>query len=131
NAASRATSVGCVQAGTALVRAVRQLGELGNELCKFGLRPGSDHAATDIALRADRQQEFGDVVAVGSLHDDKEVTVAACEVGVRDFGSHFLGKFPSGLPALGSILDRANSLFSPAEGTYERRHFGPPLHHGT
>src|SRR5262249_24441087 len=73
-------------------------------------------------LRAEREREFRGVVAVGGIDDDQEIAVAGRKVDLLDLNSHLLGQILSGFGALGSILDRPDSLLGPAQRTHERRH---------
>src|SRR5262245_31264772 len=73
-------------------------------------------------MRAQRQREFGDVVAVGGIEDDQEIAIARRQIDLLDLDSHFLGQILSGFGSLGSILDRTDSLVGPIEQTYEHGH---------
>jgi hypothetical protein len=48
---------------------VEPSGQLGNHLGEFGLGPGSGGVRPHVALRAERECEFGDVVSVAGIHD--------------------------------------------------------------
>src|SRR5215831_9950257 len=100
----------------------RQLRQLGYQLLKFGLRPNAGSAGPHAPLRAERECEFRRVVAVRSIDDDQEIALAGREVDLLDLNSHFLGQVLSGFGALGSILDRADSLVGPVQQTHKRRH---------
>src|SRR5262249_25945253 len=100
----------------------RYLWQLRYELLKFGLRPNASGAGAHAPLRAQRQREFGDVVAVGGIEDDQEIAITRRKIDLLDLNSHFLGQILSGFGALGSILDRTDSLVGPVEQTHERGH---------
>ena len=105
------------------------LWELGYQLLKFGLRPSAGGAGTHASLRAEGECEFGDVVPVRGIDNNKEIVVAGSEIDLLDFNSHFLGELPSRLSPLGSVLDRTDSLLGPVERQYERWHAAlHPLH---
>src|SRR5262249_4417019 len=89
---------------------------------KFGLRPNAGSGGPHVPLRAERECEFRRVVAVRSIDDDQEIALAGREVDLLDLNSHFLGQVLSGFGALGSILDRADSLVGPVQQTHKRRH---------
>src|SRR5262244_390323 len=89
---------------------------------KFGLRPNAGSAGPHASFRAERECEFRRVVAVRSIDDDQEIALAGREVDLLDLNSHFLGQILSGFGALGSILDRTDSLVGPVEQTHERGH---------
>src|SRR5713226_3542972 len=96
--------------------------QLGYKLLKFGLRPGAGGEGSQVSLRAERDCEFGDVVPVRGIDNDKEIVVAGSEIDLLDFNAYFLGELPSRLSPLGSVLDRTDSLVSPVERQYEHRH---------
>src|SRR5262249_7107089 len=100
----------------------RYLWQLRYELLKFGLRPNASGAGAHASMRAQRQREFGDVVAVGGIEDDQEIAIARRQIDLLDLDSHFLGQILSGFGSLGSILDRTDSLVGPIEQTHEHGH---------
>jgi len=81
------------------------LWKLGYQLLEFGLRPGADGAGPHVSLRTQGKREFGNVVPVGSIDNDKEIGIAGSEIDLLDFNSHFLGELPRRLCPLGSVLD--------------------------
>src|ERR1700674_714563 len=98
------------------------LGQFSDELLKFSLRPSTGGTRAHVALRTERQREFGDVVPIGRIEDDNEVAVTGREIDLLDLNAHFLGKIACGLSALGGLLDRTDSLVGPIERQYERWH---------
>src|SRR3954453_4419936 len=108
--------------GTGAALCAVPLWKLGYQFLKLGLRPGSDRARTHVSLRTERQRELGDVVPVRSVDNDQKIVVARGHIDLLDFNSHFLGQIASGLGALGSILDRADSLVRPVQRADEHGH---------
>src|SRR6185312_6753842 len=108
--------------GTGAALCAVPLWKLGYQFLKFGLRPGSDRARTHVSKRTERQRELGDVVPVRSVDNDQKIVVARGHIDLLDFDSHFLGQIASGLGALGSILDRADSLVRPVQRADEHGH---------
>jgi hypothetical protein len=77
---------------------------------KFGLRPSAGGTGTHVPLRAEREREFGDVVPIRGVDNDKEIIVARSQIDLLDFDSHFLGQLSRSLGALRSVFDRADFL---------------------
>src|SRR5262249_46255336 len=88
-------------------------GQLGNQLLKLGLGPRSGGAASHVPQRAERERKLGDVVPIGGIDDEQEITVAGSQIDLLDVDSDFLGELPGGLAAFGSILHGADALVGP------------------
>src|SRR5262245_40935832 len=98
------------------------LRQLGDQLLKLGLGPGPGGAGSYIAQCAEREREFGDIVAIGCIDDDEEIVLARGQVDLLHLDSHFLSKLARGTAALGSVLDRADALVGPIQRQDERWH---------
>src|SRR5437899_12357574 len=90
-------------------------GQLGDQLDEFRLRPRPGGARAHIANCAERQREFGNVIAARRIDEQHEIAVAGREIYLLDLNAHFLGEIAGSLRALGRVLDRANSLVGPVE----------------
>src|SRR5215469_3683190 len=98
------------------------LRQFGNELGVFGFGPSPHGTGADVAHRADRHAELGDVVAAHRFDDADEIGVAVCQIGLLDLDPHLLGNFACGGGALGRVLDVTDTLFGPIHGDDEGRH---------
>src|SRR5450631_4121533 len=86
------------------------LGQLGDDLQVFRLRPCATSAGMHIALRAERQREFSDIVAHGRLDEGYEISIASSKINVLDLNTQLFGEIAGGLRPLRRVLDCANSL---------------------
>src|ERR1035437_4049805 len=91
----------------------RRSGQLGDDLHEFRLRPCATSASVHIAMRAERQRKFGDIIAVRCIDEEDEIAVACGEIKMLDLDAHLLGEIAPSLHAFRRILDSANSLVSP------------------
>src|ERR1035437_801494 len=60
------------------------LGQFGDELQVFRLRPCATSTGVHIALRAEPQREFDDIVAVRRIDESYEITVASSKINLLD-----------------------------------------------
>src|SRR5258705_11952239 len=100
---------------TASARRDAVSGQLGDQLDELGLRPRPCGARAHVAKRAERQREFGNVVAARRIDKEYEVAVPGREVYLLDLNAQLLREIPGSLRALRRVLDRANSLVGPVE----------------
>src|SRR3954454_17479726 len=59
-------------------------GQLGDELQIFSFRPSPRGAGVDIAHRAERKREFGEVVAVCRFHEGNEIVLNGGKIDLLD-----------------------------------------------
>jgi hypothetical protein len=63
-----------------------------------------------ITCRAERQREFGDIVAHGRIDEGYEISIASSKTNVLDLNAQLFGEITGGLCPLQGVLDGSDSL---------------------